>query len=493
MIFVIFKLFHLNVSFFWDESWVYAPAIRSMAEIGPSLLPDSIPLDYSRGHPLLFHFLGSSWILIFGSGFFSMHFFALTITIGFLFTAVALLKTFENDQVTFWVTLLLCIQPLFVAQASIVLPEMLLATLTLCSIYFYVKGRTLLYICFGVLTILTKETGILIIGAIALYDFIKNIAEKRSFIEIIKSGFIYICPILALVAHMIYLKAVFGWYLYPEHTGLIKSDINRVIIAFSSTIKDQVWNQWRFLITVPFILLYGYHIVLKKNFASIVFIIISILISLYFNTFYGNHFVITVLYILFAGHFAIERFIKGKEREKIILLFFIFIIIYCLFSAANFYTVRYLLSTFLYILFIPIYFLLTDSVFKKYIPYLFIVFVPLFIFELLNPKAVNDVNLSYLSYCPLQMEAVEFLEENEWYKERINTKFLMYIALTDDKAGYRKTSETFENVNGGKESREAIYIFNNVELDERRDNFNGDLLKRFEMNHVWFEIWKEKE
>src|SRR4051812_16040636 len=78
--FILFKIPHLYLPFYWDEAWVYAPAIKIMSQQGLSMLPGAIPVEYSRGHPLFFHFLGSGWIKLFGDNNFSVHCFALLIS-----------------------------------------------------------------------------------------------------------------------------------------------------------------------------------------------------------------------------------------------------------------------------------------------------------------------------------------------------------------------------------------------------------------------------
>jgi hypothetical protein len=55
LIFTVFKFQHLHYAFFWDESSPYAIAIREMYNHGPSLLPNSINTNLSKGHPLFFH------------------------------------------------------------------------------------------------------------------------------------------------------------------------------------------------------------------------------------------------------------------------------------------------------------------------------------------------------------------------------------------------------------------------------------------------------
>ena len=65
LIFIIFKLPHLSLPYYSDEAWSYIPAIHMMETNGLSMLPDALPPDVSRGHPLLFYFLGALWMRVF--------------------------------------------------------------------------------------------------------------------------------------------------------------------------------------------------------------------------------------------------------------------------------------------------------------------------------------------------------------------------------------------------------------------------------------------
>jgi hypothetical protein len=491
--FFLYKLTHLGISFFWDESWVYAPAIQAMAEIGPSLLPDAISLDYSRGHPLLFHFLGGLWLKMFGHSWFSMHFFALVISVAFLLFANQVLQRLGDNIFASIVLLLICVQPLFVAQASMVLPEMLLATLSLACVLFYMRGNTVLYIVFGILTVLTKETGILVLVSIVLYDFIRNIIEKRSPLELVKRGFVLCLPLLTLVVHMLYLKSVFGWYLYPEHTGMIKKDLFAIASNFFQVIHDQIAFQGRFLISAPFVVLYLYTLLSSKKFRDILLAILAVLVAIFTLKFYGIHFPLGVLYVVFCIHFCLNQISRQKSNKgNYLLLLLLFILIYALFSAANFYTIRYLLSTLLFTLIIPLYFLINELNWRKWVLVYLVATVPAYIYLLLNPESIRDINLSYLDYCPLQLEVVEYFEENELYDEQINTMFLMSVALKDDKAGYRGTELPFKYVNQENNGDVDYFIFYNVENDNRREGLDGEMIQRYESGKVWFEIWKTK-
>ncbi|MCI5142755.1 MAG: hypothetical protein D3909_13730, partial [Candidatus Electrothrix sp. ATG1] len=51
--FFLFKLIHLRVPYFWDELGVYSRAALYLFDHGISMLPDAMPPELSRGHPLL--------------------------------------------------------------------------------------------------------------------------------------------------------------------------------------------------------------------------------------------------------------------------------------------------------------------------------------------------------------------------------------------------------------------------------------------------------
>jgi hypothetical protein len=80
-IFTLLKIDHLSIAFYWDESWVYAPAIKMLYQHGVSILPNAIPVDFSRGHPLLFHAAYVLWMKVFGPSNYAMHSFALGISL----------------------------------------------------------------------------------------------------------------------------------------------------------------------------------------------------------------------------------------------------------------------------------------------------------------------------------------------------------------------------------------------------------------------------
>jgi len=80
LVLILLKLSWLNLPFYWDEAWSYAMAIFDMANNGPTIIPGHADNLLTRGHPLFFYFIASSWLVIFGKTVVSAHIFALFIS-----------------------------------------------------------------------------------------------------------------------------------------------------------------------------------------------------------------------------------------------------------------------------------------------------------------------------------------------------------------------------------------------------------------------------
>ena len=59
LLFLLYKLPFMALPYYYDEAWPYAVAIRTVHANGLSLLPTALDPELSRGHPVMFHFLGA--------------------------------------------------------------------------------------------------------------------------------------------------------------------------------------------------------------------------------------------------------------------------------------------------------------------------------------------------------------------------------------------------------------------------------------------------
>lgn len=223
-VFVLIKIPFLNLPYFWDEAWVYAPAVFDMYENGPSLSPDSINPDLSRGHPILFHFFAVCWMSIFGASFTTVHAFSVFVALLLIWATYALGTALANQKVGFWAAVFLAMQPMFIQQAGFLLPEVQLALFVVLTVLFYIKRKVGLFILSGTAMLLTKETGILVIGILGLVELVDFIRErnfsKKRWLEFLSIGM----PVALAFVYFLVQYAQFGWFMFPEHVSMFETD-----------------------------------------------------------------------------------------------------------------------------------------------------------------------------------------------------------------------------------------------------------------------------
>jgi len=135
IIFIGVKIPFLSLPYYWDEAWAYGPAIRTMESTGLGILPNALPPELSRGHPLLFHFLGAGWMKLFGTSVTAAHIFPLLVSVLLLVAVYAFgKKIFLSSKAGFTAAFALALQPIFLAQSGLLSPEVLLALFSLVSV-----------------------------------------------------------------------------------------------------------------------------------------------------------------------------------------------------------------------------------------------------------------------------------------------------------------------------------------------------------------------
>src|SRR6056297_3584878 len=220
--FVAFKIQDLFLPYFWDEAWSYVPAIKEMALKGPSLLPNSISPDLYRGHPLLFYFLSSSWIKLFGTKLWVTKLFPLLVSLLFLYTVFSFTKKNFNYLTAIVTLALLIIQSVFFAQSTFLLPEVLLALFTVMSLKSYLEKRYVSTIIWLTLALYTKESAFVIWGVITFVAFIEVYQTSGlNIIDKLKRMSLFLVPLILIFIFFLAQKFIVGWYFFPNHLSYI--------------------------------------------------------------------------------------------------------------------------------------------------------------------------------------------------------------------------------------------------------------------------------
>ncbi|MEJ5265619.1 MAG: glycosyltransferase family 39 protein [Bacteroidales bacterium] len=454
LLFVLFKIPYLSLPFYWDEAWSYAMAVFDMAQNGPTLLPGHANEWFTRGHPLMYYFLSSSWLKVFGLNLLSAHAFALLISVLSLIIIFYVFKHLVNQASAFIISLAVGVQSMFLSQSTMLLPEIFLMLLSVLVFYGYVTKKWYIYIVFSSLLVLSKETGLILILVI-LFDKIflsklfywSDIEKNKQFV---KEIIILSIPVIVFVTFLLIQKKNLGYFLYPEHIGMTNFEFRSIKANFINYSLQLIWNNlrqiWLFIA------------------------IISLVIGLVFG----------------------KKI--SKQQVHLLVLSIIFIIGYLLFSSVNFFTTRYLLTL------LPFYFFIVVSLINyavdTKIP-IVIVLCTLLVANFIDSYAKDgegDCVLTFRETVICHRNAINYCENKGYYNKYINTGFLMSFNLKYPHLGYLQGEKRFVNVN--KSESPEVYIFYSNEPDSNYEKVKSDttyfLEKRFSIKNAWVEIYTKK-
>lgn len=250
---VLVKWPYLDLPYYWDELGVYANGALEMARNRISLMPNALDPEISRGHPLLAYVVFAIPYKLFGTTPFVGHVTALLVSIATLAVVMALGKRFYSATVGLLATLFLAVQPLFLAQSGLVLPEMLLGLFCMLALFAYAANRHVLFALFASMALLTKETAIILPVVVLSVELIK--AGLNNSIKGLLSyrWLFWLVPFLVYGAFLLIQKEQNGWYFFGLHTDSIDTSIGKLLKRFTSYVHFVFWQQGRYW--VPFFVL----------------------------------------------------------------------------------------------------------------------------------------------------------------------------------------------------------------------------------------------
>ncbi len=468
-IFTLLKIDHLSIAFYWDESWVYAPAIKMLYQHGVSILPNAIPVDFSRGHPLLFHAAYVLWMKVFGPSNYAMHSFALGISLSLvvvLFRSMYLL--FGRYLAWFSVVLLLTCKVFFV-ESAFVLNDIALGLFALLSIFSYSRQRYFLTAFYLTILVFIKESGMVAVLVIALDIAIGLTLKHISFREAIRRAISISIPCLFLVVFFISQKITMGWYLYPGHTSIIDVGINHtlrnLLIGLSYIFSyNQSYSFYTILIVIAAIAAFKYKkpiYALPPVWFGLLYVFIVYLSSrdFVFYIFIG-------LSIVGIAYLLAKRWKRySVVQERFLKLSVAFTIVFTYFCCINFWESRYLFPAQLFILtvLLPVctsYFVLEPV--NNLLTY--VVSFSAFL-GVNNYKIIDDEQLIF-DRIAAQQAIVDYCVNNKLHNKHIYTKaYLQGVHLKDPNTGFLPDTAVFRYVSNQLDSATEYFIFDNIEVD----------------------------
>lgn len=491
---------YLNMAYYWDEAWVYVPGIRHMADAGPSLLPDAIPEYYSRGHPLLFYFLGSIWIKIFGTSYIAFHSYPLVISTILLLVTFFTVKEWTNGLMGLVVMVLLSVERNFFNEAANVLPEIMIALFFVLSVRYFLKERYLLYFIFASLGILTKESGIVIPMALLLLYFLRlsNTPVSNTFSKYeIRKQILILSPLSVFILFMLIQYAFKGWFLFPEHTGMMLKNSAEFVHKFNVIfywLFEEGQMYW-FGGVFVFLIVLGNKTLENINlYVAIVGMLTGFYILKQFN--YDLEFLALFAFASVLGAVKIigNHLFKDDEKhlKNILLANFIMAFSYLIFNTLSALTARYLIAL------LPFGFFLYSMSIKKLSKnnaVFFVVVTFLYVITLLSnfEKGQTGNIVNQENFVKTRQELVEFLEKRQLFDKAIGiNEFVIFRILADNYAGFLSSGNVFSNLSlDSNETKEIIIISNVGQYPDIIKSGMYQLLQKFEMDQNWIEVWQK--
>lgn len=442
------KIPHLSLPFFNDETFSYYPAILEMAKTGPSMLPGSIPLIFSKGHPLFFYFLASMWVKYIASDSIILtRIFPLILSLFALFVFHRFARKHCNILLANIAVLLLALQPMFLAQASLLLPEILLFALFMLSFDSFLSKRYLEYAIWASLMMLTKETGavfVLVFGITYLIQNYSNWQNRQFRTELV----LLATPALTYGLFLLFHYFEFGVFFFSEHLDLISIESDKILYKLKSGSSVLFTRNGHNLILFPALIALLYLLIRKK----------------------------TVFHAKFLG-----------VSLAIILTFLLFTIL-------NFYTYRYIFPVIGILLLASL--VLIQQVKTKY-PLVNAAYVVLILsvtaFYSATKRGQSDADLGYVQFLKVHKQMVEYCEQQGWYDMEFAAGYNMVMGMRDNFSGYLDTDRNFRMHHLPGITGRNMIIYDSTcwpfEL-ENKENTSLQLIKRFEYKKHWGEIYQ---
>lgn len=413
------KISSLHLPHYWDEAFPYSYAIGHMSEKGSGILSDTAPTHYTTGHPLIYYFVQSNWNNLVGGIIWLERLLPMMISLSMLLLVYLIGKKIKSEMVGGIAALLLSTHSTFLAQASFQLPETMLSLFLLMCIYFSLTKQNWSFVLAATGLVFTKETGVVLLFILFTW-FVLSRIKQIDMKTLITSTWIFAIPVGLNFLFYLHQYYVQGWFLFPRHTGFIRSEMYIV------------WNQFG---------RYFAHLFIYEGRNITFFTALSL----------------TLLYFIIK-----RKKLVSINLNPVLLLLSGLILAFLSFSAFNFYSERYILCLF------PLFALLSGYVLcvtlsqNQWVPMSLGIVLAIITLTRAHTKLnPTDHSLGYVDAVITQQHAIDYCIEMDWNNKPVQTSFLMSKNLTSHYPRYLTKDELFTAVNNFSNPTEVVILCSN--------------------------------
>ncbi|HNG89434.1 MAG TPA: hypothetical protein PK858_04495, partial [Saprospiraceae bacterium] len=377
--------------YYWDEAWSYGHAIHRFAELPLGISPAALDPQLSRGHPLLFYVGAAGWLQVLGNHLFWAHAFALLLSVGTAWAVWRIGRQMSALAAGLAAMLLLLWTQMFWALAARLYPEMLVALCSLLALWAYHGRRLAAAVLWVALALFTKESAVAAVAALYAYALWRHRGLSRAFWA---DAAVLAVPVGLMVGWFAWQYALRGWWLFPEHTGMMVRDAGRVAQNFAHLLWTLLFYDGRVVLSLAVLVAAAWH--------------------------------------RWRGLRPLRTDLKGW-----LLLSGLFVLAYLGFSALNFQTERYLVVPLVVAVLAGV--LWVWEVFSPYprlLAGLVLLYVGVQVYGLRHPARLNETSTGYLPMLESWQQSVRWCEQQRLQEGLYWTHFLMGYYMTDAHLGY---------------------------------------------------------
>jgi hypothetical protein len=426
-----------------------------MHYFGAGILPSSLPDELSRGHPILIPFIYGVGFNLFGCKMIVAKMIGAVIySIGILYIYRIFILVF-SPRLSCLFSFLLFIQPCFLSQSVLILPEIPLMVAAIIAFYYFIKGQHIQVSIALIIALFIKESAIILPFTFYFADVLVNKFKLKHFICIL------LLPLAFIITFFAIQYSQRGYIFYPLHTSLIKLEMYYIHERFRDFSKFAFHGQGReflwFYLPALFILFKS--IQFRKNLSEL---IPKININERFTK------INLTLLLLFAAGLS--------------------------FTVLNYFLSRYTLYflIFAYIAFFNLFFNVAKWNFAHYISIAVLLISAVFYN---TGKTYTDVDFSYVNHIKSCKVAMEYLNTPVNKGKTVGMDFPLSVTTWDKNSGYFNDLYIKPTVLGDSaDVKEDYYVFTfpgNME-NSKTLNPNLILVKKIESGYAYVNIYKRK-
>lgn len=326
-----------NIPFWWDSAGYVVEGAHYIFEQNFSTLTIG-PAGRTIAHPpLLMFLLALSW-KIFGQTVLVAHILNLifaSILIIFTYKLAEFLgkDKFRVSLIGFGSSLILIFTPLFYAQLGIFYFDLTTASMAIPAIYFFFKGRFKIYFVFASLMLLFKETSVSVLIGLTLANLIYKAGGIKNILnlpkgQIFKESFAICSPFIVVITWLLYHQIETGWLFATNRRGV---PLNLIPTQLLNIFEFTFFSQFRFLITIPLIIIIfaKRQTFFAKETIAFLTIILSVVLFFGLSEFLTRYILLTLplLYLLFF--YSLTQILVTPKKTNILIVFTIITLVFC--------------------------------------------------------------------------------------------------------------------------------------------------------------------